>query len=182
MKIEMQKSEIKEIFWDCRVWCCEWVWKIFVWKMDQKSCGYGEMVDWKIPGFEPEGKYTMLCWIRTQKCFPVLNWTYSEELRNLHLGEMHWTIFQDPAPPYTEFGTNLWNSGVLIFFKNFLAGEREEKRLQRWGWYTPSSSPFPHSHNWSNFLAWEEREREEKNASAVKMGYLLLGYIYCVDD
>jgi len=55
MKTAMKKiMKINEIFWDCRVWCSEWVWKTFVWKMDQKSRGYGDM-DWKNPGFEPEG-------------------------------------------------------------------------------------------------------------------------------
>jgi len=52
MKTAMKKKmKINEIFWDYRVWCSEWVWK-----MDQKSLGYGDMVDWKNPGFEPEGK------------------------------------------------------------------------------------------------------------------------------
>jgi len=91
---------------------------------------HSDMEIWSIeknPGFEPKGKgLTMLCWIRTQKCFPNLNWTYSEELvdpLNLEvwaysedlkstLWEMFWTHFQDPAPPYTNSEPI---SGILVY-------------------------------------------------------------------
>jgi len=54
----------------------------------------------------------------------LLNTSFEKALRDalnllwsLYLWEMHWFIFQDQAPPCTEFGTDLWNSGVLIFEK-----------------------------------------------------------------
>jgi len=56
-------------------------------------------------------------WTYSEELVDPLNlevWAYSEDLKST-LWEMFWTHFQDPAPPYTEFGTDLWNSGVPIF-------------------------------------------------------------------
>jgi len=70
----------------------------------------------------------MLCWIRTQRCFLILKWTYSEELvdplslyvwtyseelRNLHLGRCTEPFFKIQLPP-TPNSEPI--SGILVYW------------------------------------------------------------------
>jgi len=93
------KMKINEIFWDCRVWC-RWVWKTFVWKMDQMS-GMGKQC---YARFEPRNASLFLT--------DLVVWTYCEELRNILFGSCSEPFFkiQLQSTPNSEP-----ISGILVY-------------------------------------------------------------------